>query len=517
MAFTFVALLESHALLVLVVAVFFPFFSLLLLSGKKCPSCDTGGKRLPPSPRGLPLVGHLLFLGALPHRTLRSLAAAHGPVMLLRFGSVPTVVISSVAGAQEALKTRDHAFASRPRLRRAERLFTARDIAFTPTGEFWRQARRVCVLHLLSAQRILSFGRLRREEAAALVIKVRAAAGGHAVVDMSNLLMAYASNLIARATFGDDERWFEDGGELRRVFSDFGELLGVAAVGEFIPWLQWVERLTGAERKLARTAEALAGIVERVIEGRRCRRTGRCAGGAEEKAFVDVLLEVNETDEEVEIKFDDAEKKAIMLDMFAAGTSTSYAVMEWTMAELMNNPHKRNKLQQEIRTVVGKDKHITEEHLQRMGYLKLVIKESLRLHSPIPLLAPRETIEDTELLGYHVPARTRVLINAWAIARDEGSWERPEEFRPERFADVATDYKGQDFQLIPFGAGRRGCPGIGFAMTSIELALTNLMYHFNWELPDGMRPGSLDMTEEGGISAHMKYGLHLVAKPYYAV
>ncbi|KAL6864869.1 hypothetical protein ACP4OV_016020 [Aristida adscensionis] len=526
MAFAIGAMLAAQPVLLgAAAAVLVPLLFALFLAGRNAGGGAADWTRQLPSPRALPVLGHLLFLGGLPHQTLRDLAAAHGPVMLLRLGPKPVVVVSSAAGAQEAMKTRDLAFASRPLVRRAKRLLGEGDIAFSPYGDYWRRARRVCVVHLLSPHRVLSLGRVRRGEVASMVARVRAAAAAAAAAaagetaaaafDVGELLMAYSSNVVARASFGDGEQWFKDGSELERVFGDFEEVLGApASVGESFPWLSWVDKLTGAERRLARTAEALKRIVERVIEGRRRHRqvAGRCEDD-ERKAFVDVLLDVNETDE-AGIKLDNAEIHAILLDMFAAGTNTSYNGMAWTMSELMNNPHILKKLQQEIRTIVGDATDITDEQIRRMDYLKLVIKESLRLHPPIPTLAPRETLEDTELLGHKIPAKTRVMINAWAIARDRENWERPEEFLPERFAGVAIDYKGQDFQFIPFGAGRRGCPGIGFAAASMELALASLMYHFDWELPGGRK---LDLTEEGGISVRAKSPLHLIAKPYSAV
>ena len=145
-----------------------------------------------------------------------------------------------------------------------------------------------------------------------------------------------------------------------------------------------------------------------------------------------------------------------------------------------------------------------------------MIKETFRLRTPLPLLLPRETMEDTQLLGYHVPAHSRVIVNAWAIARDPSSWDRADEFVPERFAgdDLTADYLlGQDFRFVPFGAGRRGCPGIGFAVPSMELALASLLYHFDWELPAG-GPSKLEMDEMNGLSVRLKATLHLVAKPW---
>jgi cytochrome P450 len=204
-------------------------------------------------------------------------------------------------------------------------------------------------------------------------------------------------------------------------------------------------------------------------------------------------------------------------DMFAAATDTTYTTLVWAMAELINHPHEMRKVQGEIRASVGGGgDSVTEDHLPKLRYLKCVIKETFRLRTPVPLLLPRETMEDTELLGYHVPARTRVIVNAWAIARDPAAWERPEEFVPERFAgdDLATDYLlGQDFRFVPFGAGRRGCPGIGFAVPSMELALASLLYHFDWELPAG-GPSKLEMDELNGLSVRLKATLNLVAKPW---
>jgi cytochrome P450 len=205
-------------------------------------------------------------------------------------------------------------------------------------------------------------------------------------------------------------------------------------------------------------------------------------------------------------------------DMFAAATDTTYTTLVWAMAELINQPAQMRKLQDEIRATVVDNgaSHVNEDHLDKLHYLRTVIKETLRLHAPLPLLLPRETLEDTELLGYRVPARTRVVINAWAIGRDRETWERAEEFVPERFMDGPTDYgvRQEDFRSVPFGGGRRGCPGVGFAAPSIELALASLLYHFDWELPAAAGASKLDMSELYGLSVRLKANLCLVAKPW---
>ncbi|TVU22987.1 hypothetical protein EJB05_32712, partial [Eragrostis curvula] len=301
-------------------------FFLIIKSGRRLrrrqsisgSNSSNGRKKLPPSPPGLPLLGHLhLLVGSLPHRSLRSVAASHGPVVLLRLGRVPTVVVSSAAGAEEVLRTRDLGFASRPRLLMAERLlYGARDVAFAPYGEYWRQARRICVAHLLSARRTLSFRRVRDQEAAALVRRVRAkATSGAGVVELSDLLIAYANNVVSRAALGDEESargpYDEDrdrGRELKKVFTEFQVLLATEPIGELLPWLGWVDALRGLERKIQRTFQALDSVLEKVIDDHRRRQQDD-----DHQDFVDVLLDVNKNHEEYGIRFETNEIKALIL------------------------------------------------------------------------------------------------------------------------------------------------------------------------------------------------------------
>ena len=170
--------------------------------------------------------------------------------------------------------------------------------------------------------------------------------------------------------------------------------------------------------------------------------------------------------------------------------------------------------QNEVRGVVKGKEVVEESDLSELVYVKLVVKEALRLHPPAPLLVPRETTEDCRVGEYEIPSGTRVLINAKAIATDPEYWEHPFEFRPERFLNCSIDFKGQNFELIPFGVGRRACPGINFAIPLIELALASLLYSFDWELPPGMRIEDFDMEEAPGITMHKKTLLFLMATAY---
>ena len=200
--------------------------------------------------------------------------------------------------------------------------------------------------------------------------------------------------------------------------------------------------------------------------------------------------------------------------MFNAGTHTTSTALEWTIAELIKNPRTMKTLQTEVREIgKGKDE-INEDDIEKMPYLKAAIKEGLRLHAPTPLLLPREPTRDTKVLGYDVARGTQVMINAWAINKDPASWgEDAEEFRPERFLDSSVDLRGQHLQFIPFGAGRRGCPGITFTLAVNELALAKLVHKFDFGLPGGVRVEDLDMSEASGVSVRRKSPLVVVATP----
>lgn len=201
--------------------------------------------------------------------------------------------------------------------------------------------------------------------------------------------------------------------------------------------------------------------------------------------------------------------------MFAGGTGTSGSSTEWAMSEIVRNPRVMKKLQEEIRRAFRGKETITETDLRRsnLRYLKLVMKEAIRLHPAAPLLVPRESIGTAELGGYVVPGGSRIVVNAWAISRDPRYWKDPEEFRPERFADDgAVDFYGLHFEFTPFGAGRRMCPGYNYGLASMELALLQLMYHFDWRLPPGV--DELDMEEAMGLGVRRKNPLMLCATPY---
>ncbi|GJM97893.1 hypothetical protein PR202_ga14854 [Eleusine coracana subsp. coracana] len=201
--------------------------------------------------------------------------------------------------------------------------------------------------------------------------------------------------------------------------------------------------------------------------------------------------------------------RKICSDLFGAGSETTATTLQWIMSELMRNPKVMKKAQAEVRQALQGKERVTEDDLVNLKFLKLVIMETLRLHAPTPLLMPRECMEPCKILGFDIPRGALVLVNAWSIGRDPNYWDGAEEFKPERFEDVKIDFKGTNFEYIPFGAGRRMCPAITFAQANMELALASLLYHFDWQLPDGVAPSELDMTEEMGITVRRKSDLCL--------
>ncbi|CAA7020914.1 unnamed protein product [Microthlaspi erraticum] len=326
----------------------------------------TSKANLPPSPWRLPVIGNLHQLSLYPHRSLRSLSRRHGPLMLLHFGSVPVLIVSSAEVAHEVMKTHDLKFANRP-IGKVTMNFLkgGRNLLLSPYGEYWRQMKSLCVLHLLSNKMVRSFEKLREEELNMMMEKLEKASSSSSSVNLS---------------------------------------------------------------------ETIFNMVNTV-------------------------------------------------DIFIAGTTTTSTLLEWTMTELIRHPETMKKLQEDIRTHSRSGSYVTEEEIGNMKYLKAVIKETLRIHPPAPILIPRQLSEDVKLKGYDIAAGTQVIINAWTIQRDSATWgSDAEEFKPERHLDSALDFQGQNFMYIPFGSGRRQCPGIGFAMALAEVALANLVNRFSWKV-----------------------------------
>ncbi|EPS57376.1 hypothetical protein M569_17442, partial [Genlisea aurea] len=469
-------------------------------------------KKSPPSPPRLPIIGNLHQLGSLPHRSLQSLSNRYGSLMLLRIGSFPVLVASSANAAREIMKNQDLIFSNRPYLSIANKLFYGgRDVAFSSYGDYWRHVRSICVLHLLSNKKVQSFRKVREEETSNMIEKIRES--GSSAVNLSSTIVSLTNAVVTRAALGRKyDEHDEQGNVLRKLLIELSQIVGNVNIADFIPWLGWINSVNGVNSRAEEIRKGLDEFLDAFIRERR-QKTSKMMKQEEEEAsnFIDMLLEFQNENKDNSPVDDDA-IKAIILDVFSGGTDTTSTALGWTMAELIKNPRVMKTLRDELGSVVGHGE-ITEAHLDGTPYLKAVVKETFRLHPPVPLLVPRESTRGTSVDGYEIPAGTRVMINAWAIGNDPSVWEDPLRFRPERFLEgdaKSVDFRGLNFELIPFGAGRRGCPGITFAASVLELAVAKLVYHFEFELAGGDGGGEMDMSEASGVTVHRRIPLVVV-------
>ncbi|KAE8680310.1 Cytochrome P450 71D8 [Hibiscus syriacus] len=476
-------------------------------------SCKTQQGKLPPGPWKLPLIGNMHhFIGSLPHRCLRDLANRHGPVMYLQLGELSNFVISSPEAAQDVMKTHDLNFSSRPYHPAARILFyDFTDIGFAPYGDYWRQLRKICTLELLSAKRVQSFRAIREEEVSNFVSSIRSKAGSP--VNLRKLLRALTSNITARAAFGAK---CKDREAFSQVVQEAVEIVGGFSLADAFPSFKLLQLLSGRSFQLEKLHRKSDKILENIIQQHRADRSNTKSGDKDEQNdLVHVLLNLQEHGN-LEIPLTDSNIKAVVQDMFSAGGETTSMTIEWAMSEMLKNPKVLEKAQAEVRHVFNKRGEVNEESLSELKYLKLVMKETLRLHPALPLLLPRESKENCKINGYEIPAKSRVIINGWAIGRDPKYWTEAETFNPERFLNSWIEFKGVNFEYIPFGAGRRICPGIAFGMANVELPIAQLLYYFDWKLGDGRKLEELNMDEVFGATVAKKHELCLVPIPYHS-
>nr|WMZ41142.1 cytochrome P450 family 71 subfamily D polypeptide 2 [Ipomoea batatas] len=483
---------------------------------KKKKAAKSRGKVLPPGPWKLPIIGNLLHLGAssLPaHRILGDLAKRYGSssgLMHLKIGEISTVVVSSREMAKEFLRTQDLVFASRAELMGAKILmYNCSDIAFSPYGDHWRQMRKICVMEIFNPKRVRSFSSIREDEIHNLLSDVRSSS--ERPVNLSKRMSLFTSSLICRSALG---RVFSGREKLIELFEEILEALGEFEFADVFPSLKFLHGLCGNKNRMLQLHRKVDPILENIIkEHEKKLESGELLGG-EGEDIIDVLVKLERNGgHQLPITHDII--KATILDVFIAGTETSSTTVLWAMSELMKNPGVLAKAQAEVREAFrGKEKLEEDDAIiEQLEYLKSVVKETLRCHPPAPLLAPRECREETVVCGYTISQGVRVLINVWAIGRDPQYWENPDSFIPGRFDNNSIDFMGNHFEFLPFGGGRRICPGLALGLANTISPLAHLLYHFDWNFIPGMTADTLDMTEVVGITAGRNKDLFLIPTP----
>ncbi|KAL1216138.1 Cytochrome P450 71B28 [Cardamine amara subsp. amara] len=443
--------------------------------------------KLPPGPPKLPIIGNLHQRRKLNPRNSRNLSQKYGPVVLLRYGFVPVVVISSKEAAEEVLKIHDLDCCSRPETVGTRAIsYNFKDIGFAPYGEEWRAMRKLSVVELFSTKKLQSFRYIIEEENNLLVKKLSDSASRLSPVNLERTLYTLVGSIVCRIGFGlnihECEFIDEDSivdlvhtSEMVTKTSMFSNIFP-GRIGRLIDWF------SGRNKMLTNIFSELDTFFQNILDDHL--KPGRESSDH----IVDVMIDMmkkQDKDGGDSFKLTTDHLKGMISDIFLAGVSTSATTLIWAITELVRNPNVMKKVQDEVRTTLGdKKERITEQDLNQLHYFKLMVKEIFRLHPAAPLLLPRETLSHIKIQGYDIPAKTQIMINAYAIARDPKHWKNPDEFNPERFLDCSIDYRGLNFELLPFGSGRRICPGMTLGIAIVELGLLNLLYFFDWGLPE---------------------------------
>ncbi|KAI3717036.1 hypothetical protein L1987_68351 [Smallanthus sonchifolius] len=450
-------------------------------------------KNLPPGPKRLPIIGNLHLLGDQPHESLAKLAEIHGPIMSLQLGHITTLVISSSNAAKEVLQTQDLAFSTRHIPDSVHARNHARSsVVWLPVCTEWRTLRRILNTNIFSNKSLKANQHLRSQKVEELVAYCHKASLSNDYVDIGRAAFRTSLNLLSNTIFSKDliDPYEDSGKEFKEVIGSIMADVAKPNVVDFFPVLKKIDP-QGIRRRMTRNFRKVLEIFDELIEERL--RIGRF----DQDDVLDVCLKIIQ-DNPNEINH--THIKSLFLDLFSAGTDTTSTTLEWAMAEVLRNPHTMTKAKQELEEVIGKGKIVKEDDVSRLPYLSCIVKEALRLHAPAPLLIHRKVHKQVQLNGYTITEGTLVLVNAWAIGRDPTVWDDSLEFKPQRFLESGLDVRGQDFDLIPFGGGRRICPGLPLANRMVPTMLGSLLNNFDWIIDTKNQHAALDMTGKFGIT-----------------
>ncbi|CAN6281279.1 unnamed protein product [Urochloa humidicola] len=470
----------------------------------------------PPSPPAIPVIGHLHLLGKPIHAALSRLADRYGPVFSLRLGSRDAVVVSSAALARECFTEHDVCFANRPRFPTLMLVsFGGATLPMCGYGSYWRNLRRVATVQLLSAQRVSCMLPVISGEVRAMarrMYRAAAAAPGAAArielkrrlfeVSLSALMETIARTKTSRAEDDADTDMSPEAQELMKALDVFIPLLGAANMWDYLPVLRWFD-VFGVRKKIMAAVATRDAFLQRLIDAERRRMDEDDGSDSEKKSMIGVLLSLQKSEPEV---YTDTTIMALCSSLFSGGAETTATTAEWAMSLLLNHPETMKKAQAEIDTAVGTSRLITPDDVPRLGYLQCIVSETLRLYPVVPTLIPHESMADCAVGGHHVPAGTMLLVNVYAIHRDPAMWPDPGAFKPERF-----ETGGGDGFVMPFGMGRRKCPGDTLALRTLGLVLGTLLQCFDWEAVGGA--AGVDMAQGVGITLPRAVPLEALCKP----
>ncbi|KAL4578897.1 hypothetical protein LXL04_015028 [Taraxacum kok-saghyz] len=471
-----------------------------------------------------PIIGHLHLLGGgtqLLHRTLGAMADKYGPAFNIRLGTRPAFVVSNWEVAKECFTINDKALASRPKTAAVKHMgYNYAIFGFAPFTPFWREMRKITTHELLSNRRLEMLKDVRSSEINSGIAELYGRwvenDRNPLIVDLIKWLEPMLFNIIVMMVAG--KRYYGVGADIHearrchKALNEFFRLIGIFVVSDAIPFFGWLD-FDGYVKQMKKTAKDLDLVLGGWLDEHRKKR--KLDSERNNNNFVDVMLSLEEEGKLSGLEYDpDISIKSTCLSMMLGGGNTPAETLSWAISLLLNHPDHLKKLQDELDEKVGKDRQVVESDIKNLVFLQAVIKETLRLYpAGGPLLGPREAMEDCTVCGYDVKAGTRLIVNVWKLQRDETVWAHASKFQPERFMCVDhehVDLRGQQFVLIPFGSGRRSCPGITFSLQVLHLTLARLVHSFDLGLPGGL---PIDMIESPGLTMPKKKPLEVLLTP----
>ncbi|XP_076918874.1 cytochrome P450 81Q32-like [Bidens hawaiensis] len=464
---------ETHLFFIYVLSLFSLVYLFKLLIHKK-------GRNIPPSPPSLPIIGHLHLINGPIHRVLQHLASKYGPLMALRFGSRPVLVISSPSAVEECFTKNDIILANRPNLLSGRYLnYNRTALGSAPYGPLWREMRRIMTLELFSTARLKHYMGVRQDEVRLLIKDLLMGLfQDFSTVEMRSRIQGLTFNIIMniiadKRIYGTEVEDFKEAKVFKDVIREIFEVSGTSNPADFISCLRLID-FQGFEKRLLDLHKKSDNFTRNLIEKCKRKRIGADTKKEKAKTFIDAMLSLQESEPGY---YTNDLIKANVLTLLLAGTDTSSVTIEWAMSLLLNHPNVLEKARSHIDEYVGNERLVQETDIPSLPYIQCIVNETLRLFPSVPLLVPHEPSEDCTIGGFDVARGTIVLVNAWAIHRDPSVWDDPLSFKPERFEKVANE----GYRFVPFGMGRRQCPGAGMANRVIWLALASLIQCFEWE------------------------------------
>ncbi|KAI3817964.1 hypothetical protein L1987_11766 [Smallanthus sonchifolius] len=463
-------------------------------------------KNLPPGPPKLPIIGNLHQVGDKPHVSLTKFAQEYGPLISLQLGTQVLVVASSPEAAMGILKTQDRLLSSRvvPTALQHKSLLP-HSIMFSECNESWRTLRNLCRTEMFSTNALEAYSRLREEKVDRLLEFLRKKQGQ--VINTGDIVFTTLFNTLSCIVFDKDLLDLEEEHETcvgvkRSLLMILEYVARIKDVGSFFPVFQRFD-LQGIRKGGLKHVHEVFNYWKDMIEERRTHISSSTWSSLQSRSFLDRLLE-NE--------FSNDRINQYLTELFVGGTNTTTTALIWAMAEIVNNKDVMKKIEEEMKREINSGK-IKVSPLTKLPYLQACVKEALRLHPPVPFLLPRLAVETCEVMNYTIPKNASIFVNVWAIGRDPNVWDDPLSFKPERFLGSNLDFKGQNFEFLPFGSGRRICPSLPLGSKSMEFIIASLIHEFDWVLPNNEVPSKLDMDDKFMITLRKEKPLKLIFKP----